>query len=187
MVGERALLTQTNTQHAPLRSVTTGSLPALPCKPFTLSLTLTAVLRVRAGTNASAEASAQGSRVSQRVPRPKAGGGDYDGPCGPVGSFLMWVGPRLLIAPGSRFRTLWDTFSIVLIIYLAAVLPYRIAFVKEWSVAHAVFDFIIDLYFISDIDAMYASAAHSHTDPSLSTLHLVLSPRAHQSLFPPLP
>ena len=63
----------------------------------------------------------------------------------------MWVGPRLLIAPGSRFRTLWDTFSIVLIIYLAAVLPYRIAFVKEWSVAHAVFDFIIDLYFISDI------------------------------------
>ena len=56
---------------------------------------------------------------------------------GVLGKCVGWLGPRLLIAPGSNFRLVWDSLSMILVIYIAAVLPYRIAFVNSWSLESA--------------------------------------------------
>merc|ERR1719453_1585495 len=58
---------------------------------------------------------------------------------------------RCLLLPSSRFRLWWDAVACLLICFIAVVLPYRTAFVTEWSSGWAVIDFVIDLYFLADI------------------------------------
>lgn len=74
-----------------------------------------------------------------------------DSKFGQLGNFLNWLMPRLLIQPGADFRLWWDFVSMLLVIYIAATLPYRIAFLHDWSMAFAVFDFFIDLFFLLDV------------------------------------
>ena len=58
---------------------------------------------------------------------------------------------RGLLMPQSRFRLWWDSIACALISFIALVLPFRTAFITEWSLFWAVVDFIIDLFFIIDI------------------------------------
>lgn len=58
---------------------------------------------------------------------------------------------RFLVHPQSRFRLLWDGVSCLLILFLAVSLPYRIAFVSQWSLLPKVVDFMMDIFFLVDI------------------------------------
>lgn len=70
---------------------------------------------------------------------------------------------RFMIKPASNFRFLWDTSSAVIILFIAATLPFRIAFVEDWSLGWYVIDFLIDLYFFADIALNFSTGYYDST------------------------
>jgi CRP-like cAMP-binding protein len=90
----------------------------------------------------SASSSHKTKRVQQHMPQ--------DSSLGKLGDMINWLMPRLLIQPGSTFRMWWDMISMALAFYIAVLLPYRIAFVRDWTLSNAIFDLLTDLYFIAD-------------------------------------
>ena len=58
---------------------------------------------------------------------------------------------QCLLLPSSKFRLWWDAVACALIFFIATVLPYRTAFVIDWSIGWTVVDFIIDIFFLIDI------------------------------------
>ena len=57
----------------------------------------------------------------------------------------------LLLMPESRLRRVWVTVVALLAVFCTAVIPYRTAFVPEWSMAWALGNFVVDLVFLLDI------------------------------------
>ena len=60
----------------------------------------------------------------------------------------------------SKFRVFWNILSIIILLYTATVMPFRIAFVDDdeiviWSI---VVDSIIDLLFLLDIFVTFISS-----------------------------
>lgn len=62
-----------------------------------------------------------------------------------------YVVPLLLLAPGSSLRLQWDVLSVVLVLYTAAVLPYRVCFARPWGLEWAVADVLVDVFFCADV------------------------------------
>lgn len=59
---------------------------------------------------------------------------------------------KFLINPESKFKTIWDHFQIVLIIYLSTASPFKMAFFEDgtfpkWDIA----EFVIDFFILIDI------------------------------------
>ena len=56
-----------------------------------------------------------------------------------------------MLHPLSTVRFVWDAISAILICFIAAMLPYRIAFIEGWALAWTLTDFLMDLFFMCDI------------------------------------
>jgi hypothetical protein len=71
----------------------------------------------------------------------------------PFKAALSKLSTKHLISPLSSFRADWDVTQLLMLLYIAITLPYRIGFfdgVRLWSFWFFV-DAIIDLYFIADL------------------------------------
>ena len=58
---------------------------------------------------------------------------------------------RLQASPKGTFRLYWDLTSCILILFVALSLPYRVAFLAEWSMPWRVLDLLTDLQFLADV------------------------------------
>ena len=58
-----------------------------------------------------------------------------------------------MCSPNSEFRKRWDIAQMFLLLYVVALVPYRIGFSQDAKIGSFafVFDVFVDLYFISDI------------------------------------
>ena len=65
---------------------------------------------------------------------------------------------RGILLPTGTFRQTWDLIFLVAIGYIVLIFPYRIAFVTEHSVTYAIIDFVLDMFFISDIFLSFVTA-----------------------------
>lgn len=70
-----------------------------------------------------------------------------NGAQGPVSQCLG----KLVILPDSKFKLTWNMVVVVLLIYTATFVPYKVAFVEEPSKSDKVIDYIIDILFTIDI------------------------------------
>jgi hypothetical protein len=59
--------------------------------------------------------------------------------------------PRMMINPGSVSKSYWNLAMLVLIIFIAIIVPYRIPFEENISNAWLVIDELIDTIFLIDI------------------------------------
>lgn len=61
--------------------------------------------------------------------------------------------PRHMISPNSIFKLIWNLVILFLVVYTAASLPIRLAFMEEAEIGQAIhlFDIFTDLIFIIDI------------------------------------
>eukprot|EP01050_Picozoa_sp_SAG11_P024250 SAG11_NODE_5109_length_1662_cov_1.055662_1_plen_115_part_00 len=68
-----------------------------------------------------------------------------------------------VIAPDSNFRQKWDLVQVLLLIYVALVVPYRIGFDKQarWPERWFMLDMCIDVYFVTDLFLNFRTAAHN--------------------------
>jgi len=76
-----------------------------------------------------------------------------------------------IVLPTGRFRQTWDSTFLCAIIYIVLLFPYRIAFVTEQSMAYAVIDFILDLFFLADIPLNFCTAFYEPDTNILVTNH----------------
>ncbi|KAL1503852.1 hypothetical protein AB1Y20_012316 [Prymnesium parvum] len=67
-------------------------------------------------------------------------------------------GERLLLYPGQGFRLWWDVVSVLLVLFTLISLPYRIAFILDWSLFLTVIDLLIDIFFIVDLPLNFITA-----------------------------
>ena len=64
----------------------------------------------------------------------------------------IWAHYTFMILPSSGLRLFWDATSMILVIFIAMTLPYRVAYLMDCpSVTFASLDVFIDLFFITDI------------------------------------
>jgi len=63
-----------------------------------------------------------------------------------------------LIMPNHRFKSIWTITIIVLLIYTAIFVPYKIAFIEDESLAQLVIDAVVDILFGLDIVINFLSA-----------------------------
>ena len=68
------------------------------------------------------------------------------------------VKPRFVLHPGQNIRMWWDISSIILVLFICITLPYRLAFVAEWSLFLTVVDLLIDVFFLVDIAVNFNTA-----------------------------
>jgi len=65
----------------------------------------------------------------------------------------------LVLHPFSTGRLVWDAVGICLILVMACTLPYRLAFLSaEWSLGWAIFDLLVDLFFLFDLMLNFRTA-----------------------------
>lgn len=60
--------------------------------------------------------------------------------------------------PGNRKKGMWDTYIVLLLLYVASVVPYRVCFVDDSSLFMIVFEYIIDASFAMDIVLTFFTA-----------------------------
>ncbi len=58
---------------------------------------------------------------------------------------------RYYLSPDALLRSYWELASIWLIVFISITLPYRLAFLPDWSLGWAISDFLIDIFFIVDV------------------------------------
>lgn len=96
-----------------------------------------------------------------------------------------WMAARWVLLPTGNFRLGWDAASVILVLWIAALLPYRIAFGSTSQIGDAyeltariwpddvalpsvdflaVFDFFIDLFFLTDIVLNFFTAYNRDGD-----------------------
>ena len=66
-----------------------------------------------------------------------------------------------IILPTSKFSIFWNLVIVLLLIYIATVLPYRIAFLEETSLGWLIWDYITDVIFLADLFITCFSAYHT--------------------------
>jgi hypothetical protein len=65
---------------------------------------------------------------------------------------------KCIIFPDSKFKTAWNLIIIVLLLYTAIVVPFRIAFVEKSGQVNKIIDICIDVLFGLDILVNFLSA-----------------------------
>ena len=66
---------------------------------------------------------------------------------------------RWMLMPGSSLRLAWDFVSVVLVLFVAISLPYRVAFLMDYiSASLNITDFLIDIFFLFDIAVNFRTA-----------------------------
>ena len=66
--------------------------------------------------------------------------------------------PVGIIHPNSHLRLYWDMIAIFLVLFIAIMLPYRLAFARSWDQSLVSIDFFTDLYFMFDIVLNFQTA-----------------------------
>ena len=80
-----------------------------------------------------------------------------------------------ILMPTGAFRQVWDMVFIFAIMYIVWLLPYRIAFATGHSVEFAVLDFLLDLFFMSDILLNFFTAYHDAETLLMVTNHKMIA------------
>ena len=74
---------------------------------------------------------------------------------------------RGMLLPGSGFRLMWDVMSVVLVLYVSTMLPYKVAFLMDYVDANLnIVDFVIDCFFLVDV-----CDAHAPSHVPMRTVH----------------
>ena len=66
--------------------------------------------------------------------------------------------PKLMISPTSPFKLIWNLVMLVIIVFIAVIVPYRISFENETSLEWIMIDTIIDGIFLIDITLNFLTA-----------------------------
>jgi hypothetical protein len=75
---------------------------------------------------------------------------------------LEYMANHFIITPEGGFRHRWDVMQMILLVYVAVLIPYRIGFdqdAKPWQFGF-VFDIFVDIYFIVDIWLSFRTAVY---------------------------
>jgi len=64
----------------------------------------------------------------------------------------------IILMPESKFKTIWNFLMILLLVYTATYMPFKIAFIDAETEAMRIFDYIIDVLFAIDIFVNFISA-----------------------------
>jgi len=97
-----------------------------------------------------------------------------------------FIAPKLLISPSSTFRSYWDAVSVCLVLFMAAVLPYRICFALEWSLTFSIIDFMSDLYFLFDLVLNFFTCYMNRDGELIASYKLIAYHYARSWLLPDL-
>lgn len=100
-----------------------------------------------------------------------------------VQSFAYYL-RKGIILPFGRFRQSWDFGMVIAAMYVVTILPYRIAFSEEHSVGYAIFEFLLDIIFMSDVVLNFLTA-HYSDDGSIVTSHRAIALRYARSWLVP--
>jgi hypothetical protein len=66
--------------------------------------------------------------------------------------------PRYILQPNSNIKSYWNIVNIILLLYTALFMPYRIAFIDDETVLQQVVDWSVDGLFFFDIIVTFFSA-----------------------------
>jgi hypothetical protein len=91
---------------------------------------------------------------------------------------------RGLIHPHGLFRQSWDGLFMLAGAYVVLVLPYRIAFVSRYNAGYAVIDFLLDVFFMSDVLLNFFTA-FCRDDGLLVTSHVQIARHYARTWFLP--
>lgn len=58
----------------------------------------------------------------------------------------------------SKFKTVWNIIIILLLAYTATLVPYKVAFIDDSTLADTIIDTTVDILFIMDIFVNFFSA-----------------------------
>ncbi|MEE4248579.1 MAG: hypothetical protein V2I33_24640 [Kangiellaceae bacterium] len=60
--------------------------------------------------------------------------------------------PFCVIHPASRFKSLWNIVLVILLLYTATIMPFRMAFIEtDWYTPWFFIELVIDALFVVDI------------------------------------
>ncbi len=70
--------------------------------------------------------------------------------------------------PKDKFKTVWNTINILMLIYTILYMPFKIAFIDDDGISSpgAIFDYFIDAFFMLDILITFFSA-YEESDGSI--------------------
>ena len=68
---------------------------------------------------------------------------------------------KCLIMPDSKFKLVWNILVILLLLYTAIFVPFRIAFIKDDSLGMQIFEAMIDVLFGIDIIVNFMSVVEN--------------------------
>ena len=69
-----------------------------------------------------------------------------------------------IIMPTSRVKTFWNLVMLLLLLYTAVIVPYRVAFVDFPSTFMFIFEIFVDLLFVTDLFVNFFSATELGDD-----------------------
>ena len=67
--------------------------------------------------------------------------------------------PAYILTQHSKFRNIWSIVNILLLVYTATYMPYRIAFVDDATDSIIISEWVIDMLFFTDIIVTFFTAA----------------------------
>ena len=62
------------------------------------------------------------------------------------------------MSPEGTFHKFWDLYIILLLLYTAFFMPYKLAFIEDESFSIIVIDYIVDISFLIDIIVNFLTA-----------------------------
>ena len=90
--------------------------------------------------------------------------------------------PPYIIMPTSTFKSYWNIVNIILLIYTAIYMPYRISFIDQTLLFQSVIDWAVDALFSFDILVTLFSA-YEEEDGAIQTNFRVIVMSYVQSWF----
>jgi len=78
-----------------------------------------------------------------------------------------------IIRPDSTFKSTWNILLVMLLLYVAIVVPYRICFVDTFSEFWYIFDFVIDGLFGIDVIINFMSAYYNDDNKLITKPKLI--------------
>lgn len=66
-------------------------------------------------------------------------------------------GDCLMMSPYSKFRKIWSSILIIILIYTATIMPYKLALIDDDNYPMFLIDTIVDFLFITDIIVVFNS------------------------------
>ena len=67
---------------------------------------------------------------------------------------------RFVALPGQGIRMWWDIVSVILVLFICLTLPYRLAFIDEWSLFLTLIDLLIDVFFLVRVHKPLLTPVH---------------------------